>query len=263
MRSSSGIVLTAIVALAAPGVAQSWKGHARLDGRVTDQNGTPVGGATVTIESLTFAGGPIVTADAEGAWVVDGIAAGSWTVEITAPGYLPRRIGVHLPHESAWLAPLDVPLERPPVEPARVLAPPSRPASEATEAAVIPPSEARSDPLELRAALETGRIDKAHELLASLDDGPGWDTTALVEMGTLFLTAGEPADAATLFGRAVERDPDHAEAHFRRAIALLALDRPGEARTGFERVLELSPGSAEAEKAQKALDQLPPAGATR
>jgi Tfp pilus assembly protein PilF len=84
---------------------------------------------------------------------------------------------------------------------------------------------------------------------------------ALVEMGTIFLTAGKTTDAVTLFDLAVEQDPNHAEAHFRRALGLLALGRPGEARAGFERVLELKPGSPAAEKARQALEQLPPAAA--
>ena len=249
--------------LATPLAAQDWKGRARLDGQVTDAGGAPLSGATITIESLTLNGGPVVTTDAEGGWVVDGIAAGSWAVEITAPGYEPQRIGVHLPHESAWLAPLDVQLQKTPAEPARALAKPSSPPPEAavTEAAV-PRSEASSDYLELRAALEAGRVERAHELLASLDGNARADADALVEMGTIFLTAGKTADAVTLFDRAVARDPAHAEAHFRRALGLLALGRPGEARAGFERVLELRPGSPAAEKARKALEQMPPAGET-
>lgn len=248
--------------LATPLAAQDWKGRARLDGQVTDPGGAPLSGATITIESLTLNGGPVVTTDAEGGWVVDGIAAGSWAVEITAPGYEPQRIGVHLPHESAWLAPLDVQLQKTPAEPARAPARPSSPPPEAavTEAAV-PTSEASSDYLELRAALEAGRVGRAHELLASLDGNARADADALVEMGIIFLTAGKTADAVTLFDRAVARDPAHAEAHFRRALGLLALGRPAEARAGFERVLELRPGSPAAEKARKALEQLPPAAA--
>jgi hypothetical protein len=260
MRSSSWTVFAAVAVLATPLAAQDWKGRARLDGRVTDHNGAPLSGATITIESLTLNSGPVVTTDARGGWVVDGIAAGSCAVEITAPGYEPQRIGVHLPHESAWLAPLDVQLQRTPAEPAREPAEPSSPSAEptATEAAV-PTSEARSDYLELRAALEAGRVERAHELLASLDENARADAGALVEMGTLFLTAGKTADAVTLFDRAVERDPAHAEAHFRRALALLALGRSREARADFERVLGLSPEGTAAEKARKALEQLSPA----
>jgi hypothetical protein len=254
------MVLIALAGLATPVAAQDWKGHARLDGQVTGPGGAPLSGATITIENLALKAGPVVTTDAEGGWVADGIAAGSWSVEVTAPGYEPRRIGVHLPHESAWLAPLEVQLERTPPAPAPRPLEPSGPPPEAAESHASTSAHG-SDPLELRAALETGRIEKAHELLADLDGDARVDPDALVEMGTIFLRAGRTTDAVTVFDRAVERDPDHAVAHFRRALGLLALGRPGEARAGFERVLALSPGSPEAEKAREALEQLPPAAA--
>jgi hypothetical protein len=252
------MVLIALAGLATPVAAEDWKGHARLDGQVTGPGGAPLSGATIAIENLTLKSGLVVTTDAEGGWVADGITAGSWSVEITAPGYEPRRIGVHLPHESAWLAPLEVQLERTP--PAPRPPGPTGPPSEAAEGHVST-SENGSDALELRAVLEKGRIEKAHELLATLDGDARVEPDALVEMGTIFLRAGRTTDAVTVFDRAVERDPGHAVAHFRRALGLLALGRPGEARAGFERVLELSPGSPEAEKARAALEQLPPAAA--
>ncbi len=267
MRRSPWIVLAAAAVLAAPVLAQDWKGRARLDGHVTDERGAPLGGATITIESLARAGGPpVLRSDAEGAWVVDGIAAGSWIVEVAAPGYQSQRIGVHLPHESAWLAPLDVQLRirRPPAPPAPAQAPP--PPHEAEGASpVVPAGQDLPDGADLRAALESGRIERAHALLASLgDDVPG-DADALVEMGTLFLTAGETADAVALLDRAVARDPAHVEARFRRALGRLALGRSAAARADFEMALELSPEGPWAEKARQALEQLPeiPAGETR
>jgi hypothetical protein len=255
MRWTSWIVVATLAGLTSPAVAQDWKGRARLDGQVTDPQGAPLGGATVTVHSLTRAGGPVVTTDTDGRWIVDGIAAGSWTVEISAPGYDARRIGVHLPHESAWLAPVEVQLQRRP--------PPSPdPPAETADTPAPRPSNSRAeigeDYRELRAALEAGRFDRAHELLATLDPEARAEADDLVEMGSLFLGAGQTADATALFDHAVERDPTHVEAHFRRALGLLALDRPGEARAGFARVLELGPDPVIGEKARLALEELPP-----
>jgi hypothetical protein len=253
MRRLAGVALA--VLLATPVVAEEWAGRARLDGHVTDARGVPLQGATITVEGLTHTGGPVVRTDAEGSWVVDGIAAGSWVVEVTAPGYRSQRIGVHLPHESAWLAPLDVQLQRPPVPPATGEA--RRAPEHAAEAPPIPPGEARSPGADLRASLEAGRIGRAHTLLASLGDEPPGDADTLVEMGTVFLDAGETADALVLFDRAVELDPTHVVGHYRRALGLLALGRTEDARAGFERVLGLSPEGPLAGKARQAVEELP------
>jgi tetratricopeptide (TPR) repeat protein len=252
MCRSAWIALAAAVALATSAHAQDWKGRARLDGRVTDAAGAPLRGATVSVESLERTGGPVVTTDAAGTWVVDGIGAGSWVVEVTAPGYRPQRVGVHLPHESAWLAPLEVQLQRPPA--------PREPEEEPS----LPqePGAGEGESLELRDALEEGRMERAHALLVSLGDEVPDDADSLVEMGTLFLAAGEPADALVLLDRAVERDPAHGDAHFRRALTLLALGRTEAARADFERLLALSPDGPRAEKARLALDELQRAAAS-
>jgi hypothetical protein len=270
MRSLTWMILATVTALAGPVTAQDWKGRARLDGQVTDEDGRPLGGATITIESLARTGGPVVTSDAEGRWTVDGIAAGSWAVEVTAPGYDGRRIGVHLPDESSWLAPLEVRLERAPAEPS---GPPAQERATEPEAAEAAPVDADTDGSavgerarrpehhEFRAALEAGRIEEAYELLSSLDEHDRVGAEALVAMGNAFLTAGETEAAVTVFDRAVEREPAHAEAHFRRALGLLALGRTEDARADFETVLELGPGGPTAEKARRAIEALPPASA--
>jgi hypothetical protein len=259
MRGSRWLALAAATALAASVAAQDWKGRARLDGRVTDPTGTPLEGATITVQRRDRPGGPVVTSDADGAWVADGIAAGSWVVEVWAPGYLPQRVGVHLPHESSWLAPLEVQLRRPPAPAAPGDAPgPPEPVAD-------PPANHGPGGEGIEAALEAGRIERAHALLASLDgDVPGDDADTLVEMGALFLAAGEATDAVVVLDRAVGLDPAHVDARFRRALALLAVGRTDAARSDFETLLDLSPEGPLADKARLALRALaaPSAGET-
>jgi tetratricopeptide (TPR) repeat protein len=98
--------------LAAPALAQDWKGTGRLEGRVTDEKDAPVAGATVKLELPERGGGTTVKTDGKGRWALGGIAAGSWHVDVEAAGFAPRRLSVRLPSEASRLAPIEVQLER-------------------------------------------------------------------------------------------------------------------------------------------------------
>ena len=93
-----------------------------------------------------------------------------------------------------------------------------------------------------------------------------WDaagsTDGLLEIGTAFLDAGAPTEAAAFLDVALDASPGHVEAHYRRALALLALGREDEARGDFEAVVELRPGGPLAAKARQALER-PPSGPRR
>ncbi len=250
MRLSSATVLVSTALLAAPVAGQEWAGRARVDGRVTDEHGAPLAGATVSARHLARHAGLQVRSDAEGRFVMDDLASGSWMVEITAPGHPTRQIGVHLPSESSWLDLFEVRLERAEPEP-----PPSPPKA-AGVAAGGTDSASYEDVL---AALEQGRVDRAGHLLSSVDANAPGDAAVLFEIGQGLLTAGETEEAVTFFGRALDRDPDHVDAHYRRALGLLALGRPAEARRDFEAVVALRPDSDLADKAGLAIEQLAPA----
>jgi hypothetical protein len=263
--------------LAAPVPAQDWKGRARVDGRVVGEDGAPVAGATVDARRVSREGGPRVTSDAGGRFAVDGIASGSWVVEVAAPGYSVRRIGVHLPSDSSWLGPVEVRLERSPPapkapdEPLRSTAAeakglqkdtPDTGAETAVDERAPAPTVGRADgPVgyeHVRAAIETGRVDRARQLLLAIEPGAFEDADTLFEIGLGFLNAGETREAVALFGRVLNRDPTRVDAHYRRAHGLLALGRHAEAREDLEAVLELQPDGALADKAGQALAQLSP-----
>jgi hypothetical protein len=230
-------------------LAQDWKGHARVDGRVVDEGGAPVVGAAVDARRVSSPGGLRVTSDAEGRFVVDGIASGSWVVEVAAPGYRLHRLGVHLPSDSSWLGPVEVRLEG------------ERPAPEVPDGSAAVNAAIASGPAgyeDVRDAIETGRIDRARQLLLGIEPGTFEDADTLFAIGLGFLNAGETTDAVELLGRALERDSAHVDAHYRRALGLLALGRHAEAREDLEAVLELQPEGALAEKAGRALTHLTP-----
>ena len=108
----SWIVVASALACAVPATAQDWKGMGRMEGRVTDDSGTPLVGVTVKLELPERGGGTTVTTDKKGRWVVGGIAAGTWHIDFELAGHASRRVSVSLPSESSRLAPLEVKLEK-------------------------------------------------------------------------------------------------------------------------------------------------------
>jgi hypothetical protein len=248
------LAILVLGALVVPTDAQDWKGHARVDGRVTDAQGVPLPGATVSIERPSGEKGPHVTSNAEGEWVFDGIASGSWTIAVSAPGFRTARLGVHLPDESSWVAPPEVQLDREP--------PPAPEPSESDPTSEeVPPAPGgdRRPPggaADIRTALDEGRVARAGDLAAGLRTDDPSAVPLLVEVGAALLQAGSTADAVACLDRALEAAPRSPEARYRRALGLLALGRPAEARRDFETLLELAPDGPHAAKARLALDEL-------
>jgi Tfp pilus assembly protein PilF len=105
--------------------AQVWRGTARVQGVVTDVDGKPVKGATVSLVSERAGGtGPAaVKTDAKGKWAVGGVMSGAWEIEISAEGYGPRKTTVQLseferiPPVQTKLEPLTPAPPPPPAEP--------------------------------------------------------------------------------------------------------------------------------------------------
>ena len=269
------IALVFAVAHVAPGFAQEWAGRARVDGRVSDEGGSALGGAAVSMRTPEGEVGPEVTSGTDGRFVIDGVAAGSWVLEITAPGHRAQRIGVHLPDGSSWVGPLDVQLAsvraEPDLLPIEAVSDESLPATTPTPLREEAPVDQRvasgdghapeSDPAsywDVQLALATGRSDRALELAGALPPTDSGSAELFVEIGHGFLIAGETAEAIAFFDRALEQEPEHVGAHYERALGLLALGRHGEAREDLEAVRDLRPDSPLAAKAGQALEELAP-----
>jgi Flp pilus assembly protein TadD len=89
-----GIALLSAAALLG-GVArgQDWhQGRGRLEGTVTSAAGQPIVGATV---ALRYEGvGPDLKTDKKGHWAALGVTGGSWSVDVSAPGFQTKKISV-------------------------------------------------------------------------------------------------------------------------------------------------------------------------
>ena len=113
MKKRISIVLFAVAWAAASGLAaQEWRGgRARAEGTVKGANGEPVADATVAMRwGQSGHGGPDIKTDKKGKWAIMGLASGDWNIDVTAPGYLPKKITVSLSQGERY-PPIEIQLE--------------------------------------------------------------------------------------------------------------------------------------------------------
>jgi tetratricopeptide (TPR) repeat protein len=91
MRRTLWLVLFCLVA--APALADAWRGDGRLRGTVLTADGQPAVGATVRVnqEDLPTSGPPPTSTDARGRWSINGLAPGRWQIAIDASGHIVSR----------------------------------------------------------------------------------------------------------------------------------------------------------------------------
>jgi tetratricopeptide (TPR) repeat protein len=105
------LMLPLAIALAAPALAQDWKGMGRMEGRVTDEQGAVLPGVNVKLE-VPERGGTTIKTDKKGRWAIAGIVSGSWNIDFAADGYEAKSIKVNLPTEASRLPPIEVTLAK-------------------------------------------------------------------------------------------------------------------------------------------------------
>lgn len=82
------LFLAALLIYALPAIAQDWTGRARMRGKVVDEAGQPVVGATVILK-LNEGGPKPIQTNEKGEWAYLGMASGSWVVLVEMEGYVP------------------------------------------------------------------------------------------------------------------------------------------------------------------------------
>jgi iron complex outermembrane recepter protein len=95
-----GVSLLLIESALAPLRAQ--QGAATIAGTILDQVGKPIGAASVTVKNDSATVVRTITTDGEGRFSVNGLAAGTYTIETSSPGFaLSTRRGVSVPAAGA------------------------------------------------------------------------------------------------------------------------------------------------------------------
>jgi len=91
-RLSSRVAAGAAIVLLIAGLAygQAGRGVARMGGKVVDQDGNPVAGATITAVFEQTGGSTFkATSDKKGEWGIMGVGTGNWTITVQAEGFGP------------------------------------------------------------------------------------------------------------------------------------------------------------------------------
>jgi len=93
---------------------------------------------------------------------------------------------------------------------------------------------------------QQGRLDQAETIYKEILQSQAEHFDALQLLATVAGQRKDSVRAVELFDRALAINPDHAELHYNRGLALSNLKRPGDALTSYERAIELKPDYAEA-----------------
>ncbi|MBM3284250.1 MAG: tetratricopeptide repeat protein [Candidatus Aminicenantes bacterium] len=81
---------------ATPSLSQEGLGKGRINGEVIDENGTPVEGALITVESLRAGTKLEGKSDKKGHFAVAGMGTGMWRITATKPGYASSSVDMNI-----------------------------------------------------------------------------------------------------------------------------------------------------------------------
>lgn len=102
----------AVLALAAPLLAQNWKGIGRMTGKVIDADGKPIPEATVKLNCVAHGGGPTLTTDKKGSWSYLGLNVCDWKIEVSAPGFAGKAVPVNMESQEVRQPPVNITLDK-------------------------------------------------------------------------------------------------------------------------------------------------------
>jgi tetratricopeptide (TPR) repeat protein len=213
-------------ALASGALAQDWRGRARVDGWIKDPSGQPIADAKVEFKKES-GGGPSTKTNKKGYWAILGLVGGAWNIDVTAPGFEPRKLSVSL-SEAGRIPPMTIELE-----PA---------AAEMPEAAAAPDAGA-----EIRAAVEAGNrlltenkfAEARAEYEKALAAAP--DSTAILKgIAQTWSGEGNREKAIETLQKVSQLDPNDADTRI--LIASLLLEQ-GKLEEGKAILESLPPGS--------------------
>ncbi len=224
-RCRMALAATAVLAVSlCQARAQDWRGKARIEGKVFNEKGEPIGRARVELKLTRSKAGPTVEADAKGHFAYFGLAGGDWEVDVSAPGYDTFRTSVHL-SEVYRIPPMDVKLAAAAVPVSEVPAAPKNAAPD-----VIPLLEHGNALLEQKDYADArAQYEKA---LAVIPDNPA----ILRAIARTYCGERKLDEAIATLTKVVEKDPADSEALFLLANVQLERGNLEEGRATLEKI---------------------------
>ncbi|HEY8551367.1 MAG TPA: carboxypeptidase regulatory-like domain-containing protein [Vicinamibacterales bacterium] len=239
---ASAVVSIALCAPAAPARAQPHNG--RIVGRIVDDHGKPVAGATVEAQNAQ-ATPPVRTAvsDDNGRFGLMGLRSGTWMVMVTARGHEPAALGIDVQPQRPG-ATITIPLVRIPIEQVPTF-------TTLSSAEVLQELDRAAE------HLAGGRPDQALAIYDALLKKAPALTTLHVARSRALRARGDFEAAREACRTLLAREPANLRARYELALTELDAGESAAARRELERIVADAPGSLLGDVARERLASLP------
>lgn len=263
MRKRIGLLVMLLTVLGA-GRASA---QVRVNGAVTDEDGKPVKGAKVVLQSV--AGGVVEAAtDGRGKWAAIAPVGGSWNIDVEGEGFIPSRGTMEL-SEVQRIPPIKTQLKR---------VPPPQPEVEPTVASTVPPEAVEAvrlgedllaqqkfkeavvefekaqallpEHIQVKQALArayygAGHLDQATSLLKQVHAADPANLGVTLLLSNLLLEQGKLEEGKAMLERLPEGTLTDPTAVINIGILFLNKNNPQEAHTYFTRAIGIDPDRGE------------------
>jgi len=110
-KKKAALAVLLLLFLAATALSQAYKGKGRFSGLVIDNDGKPLEGVKVKLFCLKRQSGFESLTDKEGKWRANYVSGGTWNLDFSKTGYLPKKISVEI-NEFDKNKPIETKLEK-------------------------------------------------------------------------------------------------------------------------------------------------------
>jgi tetratricopeptide (TPR) repeat protein len=219
-----------------------------LNGKVTDDKGQPVVGATVSILGMDSNRKYPTKTDKKGEWVYMNIASGRYRLVVRAPGFDPG--GQEGISPAIGFTPVNITLS--PGDPNKKLPFELTPEEQAKLKQEIEKQQARSKMAgEIKAFFEAGRdlatkgqfAEAAVEFKKALEKVPD-EPTVLANLADAQMKMGQSEEALSNFEKAIAAAPEDASLWTNKGVVLGKLGKTTESQEAFKKAAALNPAAA-------------------